>query len=119
MVHSLDWGVLSTISSRLGGDGDDGGSSANNNPIPFGNVYSYVDGPCHKSTGIIYLYGTYMDQSFADSIHNSMISFTLSEASLSSVCTERDGIDACTLGTKYGDPGMSSGVCFGLSSSQD
>ena len=102
MVHSLDWGVLSTVSSRLG-DGENG------SPIPFGNIYSYVDGPCHESTGIIYLYGTYMDQSFADSLKNEMVSFSLSEASLSSVCSQRDGIDACQLGTKYGDPGTSSG----------
>ncbi len=96
MVHSLDWGVLSTISTRLG----DGHAS----PIPFGNVYSFVDGPCNKSTGTIYLYGTYLDQSMLDTVDNPIVSFTLSEASLSSVCAGRDGLDSCTLGTKYGDP---------------
>ena len=97
MVHTLDWGVLSTISTRVGDDAS--------NPIPFGNIYSFVDGTCDESTGIIYLYGTYMDQSFADSLQNDMVSFSLSEASLSSVCAERHGLDSCTLGTKYGDPG--------------
>lgn len=72
MVHSLDWGVVSTISSRLGGDGSPA--------IPFGNVYSFVDGPCDKSTGVPYLYGTYMDQSFTDTKSNDMISLTLTES---------------------------------------
>lgn len=45
-----------------------------------------------------------MDQSFTDSVENPMISFSLSEASLSSVCTNREGLEACRLGTKYGDP---------------
>jgi hypothetical protein len=93
MVHSLDWGVLSTISTRLG-DGS----------IPFGNIYSFADGTCDNSTGIPYLYGTYLDQSLTDSLENPMVSLTLSEASLSSVCSNRDGLGACTLGTKYGDP---------------
>jgi hypothetical protein len=94
MVHSLDWGVLSTISSRLDGDV----------PVPFGNVYSFVDGSCDKSTGIPYLLGTFMDQSFQDSKGNDRVALTLSEASLSSVCADREGLAACTLGTKYGDP---------------
>ena len=45
-----------------------------------------------------------MDQSFADSKKNEMVSLSLTEASLSSVCTERHGIDACMIGTQYGDP---------------
>ena len=72
MVHSMDWGVVSTISSRLGGEGSPA--------IPFGNVYSFVDGPCDKATGVPYLYGTYMDQSFADTKNNEMIALTLSES---------------------------------------
>jgi len=95
MVHSLDWGVVSTISSRLGDDG----SSA----VPFGNVYSFVDGTCDKATGVPYLYGTYMDQSFADTKSNDMVSLSLSESSLSSVCPN-DAIESCVLGTKFGDP---------------
>ena len=96
MVHSLDWGVLSTISSRL-----DGGGTT---PIPFGNVYSFVDGPCQNGTGVPYMYGTYLDQSLMDSRDNPMVSLTLTEASVASVCAQRDRIPSCTLGTKYGDP---------------
>lgn len=77
MVHSLDWGVVSTISSRLD---DDAG------PIPFGNIYSFVDGTCNNSTGIPYIYGTYLDQSFKDSLENAAVSLTLSEASFASTC---------------------------------
>jgi hypothetical protein len=105
MVHSLDWGVLATISSRLPSDVEDPTTrSSSSSPIPFGNVYSFVDGTCDKATGVPYLFGTYMDQSFIDSTYNQMVSLTLSEASLSSVCTNKDGLAACTLGTKYGDP---------------
>jgi hypothetical protein len=93
MMHSLDWGTLNTISSRLG-----------SGEIPFGNIYSFVDGTCSNSTGTPYFYGTFMDQSLIDSIHNPMVSLTLSEASLSSVCTNKDGLAACSLGSQYGDP---------------
>ena len=99
-MKSLQWGVVSTISSRLEGG------------VPFGNVYSFVDGTCDKHTGIPYLFGTYMDQTYQDTIHNSMVSLTLSEASLSSVCTDREGLSSCILGTKYGDP--ESPVCARL-----
>eukprot|EP00536_Pseudo-nitzschia_multiseries_P007073 jgi/Psemu1/304568/fgenesh1_kg.160_\ len=94
MAHSLDWGVVSTISTRFGGDGE---------VVPFGNVYSFVDGPCDKATGVPYLYGTYMDQSFADAKSNAIVSLALSESSLPSVCAN-EAIDSCMLGTKYGDP---------------
>ena len=74
MVHTLNWGVLSTISSRLPDN------------VPFGNVYSFVDGPCNSSTGIPYFYGTFMDQTFKDMKQHPQASFTLSENSLASVC---------------------------------
>jgi len=93
MMHSLDWGTLTTISSRLG-----------TGNVPFGNTYSYVDGACSNSTGIPYFYGTFMDQSLIDSTQNSMVSFTLSEASLSSVCGNKNGLTACSLKSQYGDP---------------
>lgn len=96
MARVLDWGVLSTISTRL----EDGDSI----PIPFGNVYSFVDGTCAESKGVPYVYGTYLDQSFIDTKHNPKVSLTLSEASLSSVCASKHGLDSCTLNTKYGDP---------------
>jgi hypothetical protein len=93
MVHSLDWGVLSTISTRL-----DTGIS------PFGNVYSFVDGPCDNSTGIPYFYGTYMDQSFQDSIENPQISLTLSEATFATACGGYN-LNSCRISPNtYGDP---------------
>jgi hypothetical protein len=107
MAHSLNWGVVSTISSRLPAAGDGSDSL----PVPFGNVYSFVDGPCHRSTGIPYIYSTYLDQSMLDAKENPMISLSLSEATLSSACSsgsndDDDVRDACTVGTKYGDPEM-------------
>ena len=93
MVRVLDWGTLSTISTRFGGDND-----GDQLPVPFGNVYSFVDGTCDKSTGVPYIYGTYLDQTFIDTKQNAKVSLTLSEASLSSVCTAKHGLDSCTLG---------------------
>ncbi|CAB9503797.1 Protein CREG2 [Seminavis robusta] len=103
MVHSLNWGVLSTISSRLTS------SEGDRLSIPFGNVYSFVDGTCQNSTGTPYFYGTHLDQSFKDSLVNNHASLTLSEASISSVClsTSSAGVmkrKACQIGLKYGDP---------------
>lgn len=92
MARVLDWGVLTTISTRLG---DDNSSS---DPVPFGNVYSFVDGTCSRSTGVPYVYGTYLDQSFIDIKQDPKVSLTLSEASLSSVCASKHGLDSCTLG---------------------
>jgi hypothetical protein len=118
MAHSLNWGVVSTISSRLPstGDGSDGRRSGRSSlPAPFGNIYSFVDGPCHQSTGIPYIYSTYLDQSMLDAKENPMVSLSLSEATLSSACSsssrssnshEDVSLDACTVGTKYGDPEM-------------
>jgi hypothetical protein len=109
MVHSLNWGVLSTVSSRLVDE-------INNQAIPFGNPYSFVDGPCRKSTGTPYFYGAYMDQSFKDSLINANAAFTLSEASLPSVCLDRSSSKStatsnspfkrkdCQIGVNYGDP---------------
>lgn len=113
MAHSLDWGILSTVSSRSIGGSEDAAV-----PVPFGNVYSFVDGPCDNATGIPYLYGTYMDQSFRDVKSNPWASFTLSEASLDSVCQstgdEHGSLqvrDACSVSSggsatlsRYGDP---------------
>ena len=91
MVHSLNYGVLSTISTRLPGS------------PPFGNVYSFVDGDCSSSSGVPYFYGTYMDQSFEDVKLNPSVSFTLSEASLPSVCSASP-LKACTADNGRGDP---------------
>lgn len=92
MVHSLDWGVLTTISSRLPG------------VKPFGNVYSFVDGQCSNSTGTPYFYGTYLDQSFQDIRENPSVSLTLSEASLPSVCGGKASKSCSITGSNLGDP---------------
>lgn len=88
MVHSIDYGVLSTISSRLPGS------------VPFGNVYSFVDGTCRASTGTPYFYGTFLDQTFIDSKHNPKASLTLTEASLTG-CGDKM-IHACDI-QRFGD----------------
>ena len=90
MVHSLEYGVLTTISSRLP-----------NHP-PSGNVYSFVDGSCDNPTGTPYFYGTYMDLSFIDMKHNNMASFTLTEASLGTTCAGKT-LKACDT-SQMGDP---------------
>jgi Pyridoxamine 5'-phosphate oxidase len=87
MVHSLDYGVLSTLSTRF-----------SSQPVPFGNVYSFVDGPCNNSTGVPYFYGTFMDQSFQDFAVHPVASFTLSEASM---CSQ--SVKACSV-VHTGDP---------------
>ncbi len=68
---------MSTISTRLTGS----------KPVPFGNVYSFVDGSCTNATGTPYLYGAFMDQSFKDVLSNPTVSLTLSEAGFSSLQT--------------------------------
>jgi hypothetical protein len=104
MVHTLDWGVLTTINSRLSKTGDTATTA-----MPFGNVYSFVDGPCDSnatslSKGTPYFYGTYMDQSLIDMKHNPSASLTLSEASVASVCGA-EAMEACQiLATNSGDP---------------
>lgn len=82
LVHSSDWGVLSTISARttVGGNGEYDGV-----PIPFGNVFSVADGdPCDPdtSTGVPHLYATPLDQTAVDVSTHPLVSLTLSEAAL-------------------------------------
>jgi Pyridoxamine 5'-phosphate oxidase len=99
MSHVIDWGVLSTHSLIKPG-------------FPFGNPYSFVDGPCTNATGTPYFFGTFMDQSFQDLQKNASASFTLSEASvMSNACTASSYADkVCKVSTipgKYamgGDP---------------
>ena len=108
--------VITTSTTTATNSGDDS-SSGGGAPIPFGNVYSFVDGPCHNSTGTPYFYGTYMDQSFQDSLSNTNAALTLSEASISSVCLDQTTTStitsrkqhqpfrrqACQVGLQYGD----------------
>ena len=44
----------------------------------------------NESTGIPYIYGTDMDPSFIEAKGNLMVSFSLSESSLSLVCSDRE-----------------------------
>jgi Pyridoxamine 5'-phosphate oxidase len=82
MVHSIEWGVLNTLSSReISPLEDDSGPVA---VYPFGNVYSFIDGPCDNATGTPYFYGSFLDQSLKDMLRNPVASLTLSEASLAS-----------------------------------
>lgn len=133
MMHSLDWAALSTISTRLElsvektEDGEsvemehvDESISADDNkigekitlPVPFGNVYSFVDGKCGESTGTPYFYGSYMDQTFKDILKNRAVSLTLSETAIPTVCSGSP-IGSCVIGSEeMGDP--ESPVCARL-----
>ena len=106
MIRSIDWGILSTISTRL--------DANSQGPVPFGNVYSFVDGPCSNSTGTPYFYGTYMDQTFKDTHENVNAALTISAASLNSACLSASAThdtikeSACIIGSSgswgWGDP---------------
>lgn len=99
MVHNINYGILTTISTRsIIPDpshqkhhphyySKDPVSSI---PIPFGNVYSFIDGSCANATGTPYFYATIMDQSIQDVQSNNMVSFTLSEASIDTLCMLQD-----------------------------
>ncbi|KAK8954446.1 hypothetical protein KSP39_PZI002554 [Platanthera zijinensis] len=60
------WGVLSTISSDLGG-------------APFGNVVSYSDGLPNSGSGIPYFYLTELDPTAKEALKDARSSFTVSE----------------------------------------
>lgn len=64
MVSAYNWGVLSTISSMEGIEGQ-----------PFGNPNSFAE-----IDGIPYFYVSELDQSMQDVASNSLVSFTLSNA---------------------------------------
>mmetsp|Transcript_25289 Transcript_25289/g.30591 ORF Transcript_25289/g.30591 Transcript_25289/m.30591 type:complete len:258 (+) Transcript_25289:66-839(+) len=98
LVHSLDWGIMSTISTRDGAD-----SNGTAPPIPFGNVISFVDGTCQNSTGTPYFYGTNLDQSFKDLSQNPTMSLTLTEAALGALNYWQVAA-SCSPHTHYGDP---------------
>ena len=96
MAHTLDWGVLSTVSTRTEGTtvGD-----------PFGNPYSFAD-----IDGVPYFYTSMLDSSMKDLAHNGgnisgRVSLALSEATLpadkaSKACT----IQPSTLGDPENPP---------------
>ena len=89
MVHTLDYGVLSTISSSPSSPGS-----------PFGNPQSFIDGGCKNSTGVIYMFVSGMDQSIKDTESDPRVSFTLSEAYLNGGDRESK---SCSV-MKGGDP---------------
>ena len=93
LVHSLNMGVLSTISTK---DGPTAGA-------PFGNIYSFVDGPCQVSTGIPYFYVSPLDQSAKDATINTRVSFALTEAFLPGTCQAFSQPPACDTAMR-GDP---------------
>ncbi|PKA51463.1 hypothetical protein AXF42_Ash002828 [Apostasia shenzhenica] len=70
------WGVLSTISSHLGG-------------APFGNVVSFSDGLPGSGCGIPYFYLTELDPSARDILNDSRSSFTVNEYPLGT-CGNKD-----------------------------
>lgn len=89
LVHTMDWGIISTQSTRLPS-------------TPFGNVVSFVDGGCDDPSGVPYFYGSHMDQTFIDMVEDNSASLTLSEASLPTVCGA-SALGACTP-SPSGDP---------------
>jgi len=95
LVHSLNWGVVSTISTR---------NTTFPSPLPFGNVLSFVDGSCTNSTGTPYFYGTDMDQTYIDLKENPVMSFTLSEEGLGGVNYWQVANSCQALPGLYGDP---------------
>lgn len=100
MAQSLEWGTLSTFRADANGNGVSG------DVTPFGNTYSFADGPCGAGSGTPYFYGTDMDPSFIEAAENPSVSFTLTEASLKSSCADRhDDLSACDISaTGDGDP---------------
>ncbi|XP_078175007.1 pyridoxamine 5'-phosphate oxidase family protein [Carex rostrata] len=66
LASQNSWGVLSTISTDLGGS-------------PFGNVVSYSDGLPGEGCGVPYFYLTALDPTARDALQDPRSSFTLSE----------------------------------------
>jgi hypothetical protein len=93
MVHALSLGVVSTISAKAGVTMG----------APFGNIISYVDGPCAQSTGIPYFYVSPLDQSAKDASIRPQVSLTLSESFLPATCHAFGQTAACAA-TTHGDP---------------
>ena len=111
MVHSLNWGILTTVSTRLTMMGEslvepsgETLQSETAKPVPFGNVYSFSDGTCANSTGTPYLYGTYMDASFTDILSNNAVSLALSENQLPTVCGGTEASSCKVTPKGFGDP---------------
>ncbi|KAM7279366.1 hypothetical protein ACFE04_006500 [Oxalis oulophora] len=76
LVSQSSWGVLSTISSDLGGS-------------PFGNVVSFSDGLPGTGTGIPYFYLTSLDPTAKNSFKDQRSSLTVSEYPIGT-CGKKD-----------------------------
>jgi len=91
MVNKLDWGVMSTISTR---------SEASQVGDAFGNPQSHAD----ANNGVPYFFVSNLDASIVDVFtgpsNSSRISFAVSEAQL----TGDDTVADCTVGDGAGDP---------------
>jgi len=111
MAQSLEWGTLSTFradatNADADANGDDDGDVSDGDVSPFGNTYSFADGPCGAGSGTPYFYGSDLDASFTDAAKNPSVSFTLTEASLKSSCVNRtEDLTACAISASGGgDP---------------
>ncbi|KAF6143273.1 hypothetical protein GIB67_039056 [Kingdonia uniflora] len=76
LISQNSWGVLSTISSDLGG-------------APFGNVVSFSDGVLDKGYGIPYFYLTALDPTASNALKDARSSLTVSEFTLGT-CGKKD-----------------------------
>ncbi|XP_077217175.1 uncharacterized protein LOC143851590 [Tasmannia lanceolata] len=76
LASQNSWGVLSTISSELGG-------------APFGNVDSFSDGLPGKGLGIPYFYLTTLDPTARNALKDARSSLTISEFPLGT-CGKKD-----------------------------
>merc|ERR1719265_2774721 len=86
MVQNLNYGVLSTTSTR---------SEASTVGDAFGNPYAFAD-----AAGVPYFYASDLDASISDLNASTRMSFAMSEAQL----TGNQSIAACEIGTLLGDP---------------
>ncbi|XP_077237892.1 pyridoxamine 5'-phosphate oxidase family protein [Tasmannia lanceolata] len=76
LASQNSWGVLSTISSELGG-------------APFGNVVSFSDGLPGKGRGVPYFYLTTLDPTARNALKDGRSSLTISEFPIGS-CGKKD-----------------------------
>lgn len=87
MVKTLNWGVLSTTSSR---------SESSTPGDSFGNPYAFAE----ASNGIPYFYASDLDASMTDLNVSTRMTLALSEATLAGTSDE---VKACTIGAGFGD----------------
>lgn len=87
MVKTLNWGVVSTTSSR---------SESSTPGDAFGNPYAFAD----ASNGIPYIWASDLDASITDLNVSTRMTLALSEATLAGTSDE---VKACTIGEGFGD----------------